>query len=289
VGKDGGSRAALEDAQDYSFPRLSPDGRLLAISIGTADRRDIWLVELASGTRTRLKTEGLTNERAEWSPDGRRVLFRTDRGSRSAIWSRPIDMSAEAVPLLSDARFDVFEGIVSPDAHYLVYQLDTLGADLYYRALSGDSTSRPIANNSAAIEDMPRLSPDGRWIAFVTNESGRDEVVVQPFPGPGGRVQVSASGGTEPVWSRDGRRLYYRGSGKLIGAEIRTTSGFSVIARDTVVTDTYGFATNPHANYDVLPDGAHFLFLEPDHSSEMVVVVNWRLVLRARMAGGNVR
>ncbi len=288
VGKDGGARSLLDD-RDYSFPRLSPDGKLLALSIGSADHRDVWLDELSSGTLTRLTTEGLTNERPEWSPDGRRVLFRTDRGSRSAIWSRPADMSAEAAPLLSGERLDVFEGLLSPDAHYLVYQVDTTGADIYYRAVSGDSTPRPIANNPAAIENMPRISPDGRWIAFVTNESGRDEVVVQPFPGPGGRVQVSTGGGTEPVWSRDGRRLFYRGSGKLMAAAFRTTPSFSVFARDTVLTDTYAFATNPHSNYDVFPDGAHFVFLEPDHSSEMVVVANWGTVLRARMAGGEAK
>ena len=255
----------------------------------SADHRDVWLDELASGTRTRLTTEGLTNERAEWSPDGRRVLFRSDRGTRSAIWWRPADMSAEATSLLGLDRQDIFEGVLSPDARYLVYQLDTLGADIYYRALTGDSTARPIANNPAAIENMPRLSPDGRWIAFVTNESGRDEVVVQPFPGPGGRVQVSAGGGSEPVWSRDGRRLFYRGSGMLMAAEIRVAPSFSVFARDTVFADTYLFATNPHANYDVFPDGAHFVFLESDHSGAMVVVSNWRSVLRARVAGGEAR
>jgi eukaryotic-like serine/threonine-protein kinase len=288
VGKDVAARSLLDDG-DYSFPRVSPDGKLLAISIGSAEHRDIWLDEVASGTLTRLTTEGLTNERAEWSPDGRRVLFRTDRGSRSAIWSRPADMSAEAAPLLSGDRIDVFEGVLSPDARYLVYQVDTGGADIYYRAVTGDSAPRPIANSAAAIENMPRVSSDGRWITFVTNESGRDEVVVQPFPGPGGRVQVSAGGGTEPVWSRDGRRLFYRGSGKLMAAEIRAAPSFSVIARDTVFADPYVFATNPHANYDVFPDGTHFVFLEPDHSSQMVVVSNWGTVLRARMAGENAR
>jgi Tol biopolymer transport system component/tRNA A-37 threonylcarbamoyl transferase component Bud32 len=288
VGKDGGSRTVLNDAEDYSFPRLSPDGRQLAISMGTADHRDVWLDELASGTRTRLTIDGLSNERPEWSPDGRRVLFRTDRGSRSAIWSRPVDMSTEAAPLVGSDRVDVFEGIFTPDSRFLIFQLDTLSGDIYYRAGTGDTTTRPIANNPDAVEVMPRPSPDGRWVAFVTNESGRQEVVVQPFPGPGGRVQVSADGGTEPVWSRDGRRLFYRGSGKLMVAEVRTAPSFGVIARDTMLTDTYAFATNPHANYDVLPDGAHFLFLEPDRSGEMVVVVNWGATLRARMAGASV-
>ena len=167
-----------------------------------------------------------------------------------------------------------------------MYQLDTAGADIYYRALAGDTSDRPIANSQAAIETMPRLSPDGRWIAFSTNESGRDEVVVQPFPGPGGRIQVSTGGGTEPVWSRDGRRLFYRGERTLMAAVIRSSPAFTVESRDTVLTDAYVYASNPHANWDVMPDGKHFIFLEPDNAGELVVVANWTAVLRARMAGG---
>jgi Tol biopolymer transport system component len=286
AGATGRARVLLDDRRDYSFPRLSPDGRQLALTIGSADHRDIWLNELASGALTRLTTEGLSNERPEWSPDGRRVLFRSDRDSRTSIWWRPADLSAEATRLLSGSRLDVFEAVVSPDARYLVYQLDTAGADLYYRALTGDTSAQPIAINQAAIETMARLSPDGRWVAFSTNESGRDEVVVQPFPGPGGRIQVSTNGGTEPVWGRDGRRLFYRGERQLMAATIRPGPPFTVTSRDTVLADTYVYASNPHANYDVMPDGEHFIFLEPDNAGELIVVANWTSVLRARMAGG---
>ena len=191
-------RPLLDEPRDYSFPRLSPDGRRMALTIGSSDHRDIWIDDLASGTLTRLTTEGVSNERPEWSPDGRRVLYRSDRDGRTSIWWRPADLSAPATRLLSGNRLDVFEAVLSPDARSLVYQLDTTGADLYYQGLAGDTSAHPIANSQAAIETMPRLSPDGRWVAFSTNESGRDEVVVQPFPGPGGRVQVSAGGGTEP-------------------------------------------------------------------------------------------
>jgi eukaryotic-like serine/threonine-protein kinase len=286
AGAGGISRVLLDDRRDYAFPRLSPDGRQLALAIGTADHRDVWVDDLASGTLSRLTTEGVTSERPEWSPDGRRVLYRSDRGGRTAIWWRPADLSAEATPLLTGKGLDLFEAVLSPDTRYIVYQLDTLGADIYYRALAGDTTARPIANSATAIENMPRLSPDGRWIAFTTNESGRDEVVVQPFPGPGGRVQVSTSGGTEPVWSRDGRRLFYRGQRQLMAAVVRPGPAFAVVARDTVLADTYVYASNPHANYDVMPDGTHFVFLEPDNVGELIVVANWTSVLRARMAGG---
>jgi serine/threonine-protein kinase len=284
AGADGSRRTILDEPREYGFPRLSPDGNHLALTLGTADHRDIWLHDLEAGTLTRLTTEGTTNERPEWSPDGTRVLYRTDRGVRTSIWWGPADRSADAVPLLSGPRLDVFEAVLSPDGRHIVYQLDTLGADIYYRAVRGDTTPQPVATARSSIETMPRISPDGRWVTFTTNESGRDEVVVQPFPGSGGRVQVSSGGGSEPVWSKDGRRLFYRGEGQIMAATIRTDPSFRVTARDTVFTDRYAFAANPHANYDVLPDGARFIFLEPASEGSMVVVANWRAVLRDRMA-----
>ena len=109
---------------------------------------------------------------------------------------------------------------------------------------------------------------------------------MQPFPGPGGRVQVSTGGGTEPVWSRDGRRLFYRGEAQLMSAQVRTSPTFAVARRDTLFADTYVYASNPHANYDVMPDGEHFVFLASDNAAELMVVSNWTAELRARMAGG---
>jgi pimeloyl-ACP methyl ester carboxylesterase len=109
-------------------------------------------------------------------------------------------------------------------------------------------------------------------------------VVAQPFPGPGGRVQISSGGGTEPVWARDGRRLFYRADGRLVAALLRPGPPLTVAARDTVMADPYAYATNPHANYDVLPDGSHFVMLDQAGAGELTVVVNWRAVLRARMA-----
>jgi serine/threonine-protein kinase len=286
VGADGTTRTILGDRRDYSFPRLSPDGGRLAITVGTADRRDVWVDDLNSGALTRLTAEGATNERPEWSPDGTRVLYRSDRDSRTGIWWRPADLSAPAAPLLTGPRLDVFEAVISPDARYIVYQLDTLGADIYYRAMSGDTTTRTVAASPSAIENMPRLSPDGRWVAFETDESGRNEVVVQPFPGPGGRVQVSVNGGTEPVWSRDGRRLFYRGDGRLMAATLRPGAAFAVASRDTVLTDSYIFAGNPHANYDVMPDGNHFIFMRGASAGDLVVVTNWDAAMRARIGTG---
>ena len=173
--------------------------------------------------------------------------------------------------------------VLSPDNRSVVYQLDTAGADIYYRAITGDATPHVVSNSVQGIETMPRLSPDGRWVAFTTDESGRVEVVVQPFPGPGGRVQVSSGGGSEPVWSRDGKRLFYRGDGHVMAARIAPGAGFSIAGRDTLLADSFQFAPNPHANYDVTPDGTHFVFLKAASEGNMIVVANWKTVVRARM------
>jgi len=278
------TRPLLDEQREFAFPRLSPDGKQLAVTVGSGGRRDIWLYDLASGTPTRLTSEGGINERPEWSPDGTRVLYRSDLDARSSILWRPADMSAGATPLLTGARIDVFEAVFSPDARFIAYQVDTAGADIYYHATNGDTMPRAVANNSKAIESMPRISPDGRWIAFDTDESGDNEVVVQPFPGPGGRVQVSVGGGTEPIWSRDGRRLFYRSRGQIMAATISNGPRFGVSSRDTLFQDVYVYATNPHANYDVTPDGTHLLFLKAASEGEMTVIVNWKNVLHARMA-----
>ena len=284
IGLDGRTRILVAEPRDYSFPRLSPDGRRLAVAIGSADRRDIWVDEMSSQTMTRLTNEGTTNDRPEWSPDGTRVLFRTDRNSRSAIWWRPADLSADASALVEGPRLDVFEAVLSPDMRHVIYQLDTTGADLLYRSVSGDSAPHAVANAARAIETMPRLSPDGRLVAFITDQSGQNEVVVQPFPELGGRLQVSTGGGTEPVWSHDGKRLFYRGDSHLMVATIGTHPSLGVLARDTVLTDVYQFAPNPHANYDVAADGTHFVFLKAVSQGSLIIATNWASLVRPTIA-----
>jgi eukaryotic-like serine/threonine-protein kinase len=269
----------------YGFPRYSPDGSRIAVTIATDPRSDVWLLDLAAGTPVRLSTIGTVNERAEWTPDGQQVLFRSDAGGKSAIWWRPTDLSGPAVKLLGGPPGIYFEAGVAPDGQSLVYQIDTAGGDVEYRRLTGDTTPKPIAV-SRYDENMPRLSPDGRWIAFVTNESGATQVVVQPFPGPGGRVQVSVNDGTEPVWSRDGRRLFYRGEGKFMAASIVTSPRFAVTGRTALFDDTYLRSAAPHANYDVSPDGSRLLVLRPTNNTAQIVLVHgWSQELRTRLGG----
>jgi serine/threonine-protein kinase len=277
----------LSRPQAYAYPRLSPDGKRIAMSIGAAGRSDIWLYDIASGTLTRITSSGTQNDRPEWSPDGRRVLYRSDRSGRPGIWWQPADQSAPATPLQVSDQHNVFEGVITPDGRSLVYQMDNGGAtqaDIMVRALTGDTASRPVAA-TRFVETQARVSPDGKWVAYVTDRSGAGQVVVQPFPGPGGQVQVSVSGGAEPVWARDGKTIFYRDGRYVIAASVSTTGGFSVTGRTELFADRYVFAQAPHADYDVSPDGTRLLMIRSEQTPDYDVVYGWRSELRARMRG----
>jgi serine/threonine-protein kinase len=138
--------------------------------------------------------------------------------------------------------------------------------------------------SSRYFENEARVSPDGKWVAFVTDESGSDQVVVQPLSGPGARVQVSVNGGAEPVWSRDGRRLFYRANKKFVAVTATTTPAFAVTSRDVLFDDTFVTAAAPHANYDVTPDGKRLLVLEAVEDPQIFIVSNWGTEVRARLS-----
>jgi serine/threonine protein kinase len=278
VDSSGALVAALGEPETSIHPRFSPDGRRVAVSFDG----DVWIYDLASATPMRL-TSGARNDRPEWSPDGVRVLFRTTRDGADALWWQAADGSAGPERLL---RLDngPQEGVISPDGKWLVIRTigTTTKRDVHYRAMSGDTTLYPIAT-SEFDELMPRVSPDGKWIAYVSDESGIAEVYVRRFPGQSGKVQVSLGGGSEPIWAPDGRGIYYRHVRDVMAARVSTSSGFSV--RDRVKLFDGAYATSPiHANFDVSPDGKRFLMISRAGSdAEVIVVHNWAREVRERL------
>jgi len=280
----GTSRSVMAEPREYAYPRYSPDGKRIAITIGSGSRSDVWIYDVASGTPTRLTSDGNVNERPEWTPDGLRVLYRSDRLRRSSLWWQPADLSGPAESLLVDPLADVFEGVITRAGPSVVYQLDTAGADVMYRALSGDTAPKVIAA-TRFLEQRARVSPDGRWVAFTTDESGAQQVVVQPFPGPGARVQVSVDGGAEPVWAASSNRLFYRGARHFVVATYAATSTFTILSRTRLFEDSYVPGRAPHANYDVSPNGSQLLLIKAVEDPQVIVVHNWAAELRARMAG----
>ena len=184
-------------------------------------------------------------------------------------------MLAGHTALLSSARY-------SPDGRTLVYRTGTIGSsDLWYRALQGDTTPKPIAN-TPFTEWAPRLSPDGHWVAYTSDESGTFQVYVRPFPGPGGaRTQVSADGGDIPVWSRDGHRLFYVRSQKMMVATLATSPAFTVTTRRELFESDYTYLAG-HSTYDVSPNGEQIVVLKPvGGDAQTVVAYNWKAELRA--------
>ena len=287
---------AVGDAHgEPMHPRLSPDGRRLSVQIpGPNGRYDIWVYDLASGTPTRLTTSGNVDG-PEWTPDGRRILFTAPDAGRPAFWWQPADGSAPAERLGQASGFDA---TITPDGHTLVFMRQIDGRwGIWSARVDGDPAShvpRSVLTGPYNIY-MPAISPDGRWLAYVSTESGSDEVYVRPFPGPGSATRVSDGGGVEPLWAPGGRRLFYRTGRQFVAASVATAGsranpGFVVNARVPLFRDVFD-GNMPHANYAVMPDGQHFAMFGggAGQASEAVVVVNWLPELRATLAAAVTR
>jgi len=277
-------RPITEERRVFWHPRFSPDGRHIAFDVAGPQSTDIWLYDVASRTFTRATTKGY-NDRPEWSRDGKRVVFLSDQAQRGyGIWWQPIDRSTPAEEVFSGPN-TIREVVATPDGKSLVFREDhpERRRDLYLLPLDAKRTPVPLVVTDAD-ELMPRVSPGGRWLAYQSDESGQAEVYVRPFMGTGGRVQVSANGGREPLWSRDGTRVLYRQGRQVIGAVLDTTSGPTPSVTTRSVVAEGDFLSHPfHQNYDVAPDGLSLLMLAPvADDSRFVVVLNWGRELQAR-------
>jgi serine/threonine protein kinase len=273
----------LMPVAQYNTLAYSPDGRRIALSLDDGDKRDIVVYDIAARSLTRLTTDGAGNDRPEWTPDGTRIIYRSSRQGKEALWWQPIDGSV-AAEILLERPGGVQEGLITPDGKTLIYRTirPTTGRDIFARSLSGDTASRLIVGTDAS-ESHIAVSPDGRFLAYQSNESGRVEVFVRALQGPGARWQVTSDGGYSPVWSRDGKKLFYFTERTIAFARISTDGGFSVVSRDSVATGS--FVSSPsHRSFDVTPDGNRVLALVDAGGDVLpVVVLNWVEELKAKL------
>jgi serine/threonine-protein kinase len=282
VDERGTSTPLLAERARYAHPRLSPDGKRLAIDITSGSTTDLWTFDVASGTPTRLTTSD-NNDRPEWTADGTRLLYLSTRGGDDySIWWQPADGSGPAEQLFRGPNA-VREVSLTPDGRSLIYREDHPDSLRDIRmAPVGRKDSSTALVSSRFDELMPRLSPDGRWLAYQSNESGQYEIYVRPFPQGGGRITISNGGGTEPIWSRDAR-LFYRHGRDLVAVSYSANPAFAVTSRKVLFSGSYELHLF-HPNYDVTADGKHFIMIEPGNEEvQVVVVVNWIEELRRRL------
>lgn len=279
----GVSRSLIGQKGQYAHPRLSPDGRRLAIDVTSGLTADIWTYDVATGTPTRLTTLG-NNDRPEWTPDGKSILYLSARGGDNyRLWWQAADGSAPA-QRLHDGSESIREAIFTPDARAVIFREDHADSLRDIRIFLLDSKDSARALVATRFDElMPRLSPDGKWLAYQSNESGQYEIYVRPFPSGGGRTTISTGGGTEPLWAPDRKRIFYRRGPELVAVTYSNTPTFTVSSSRTLFSGNYEL--HPfHQNYDILPDGKRFIMVKPgDEAPQLVVVVNWIEELRQRL------
>jgi serine/threonine protein kinase len=268
----------------YRNPRLSPDGQRVAVTIDELGTQE-WLLDTKRGTLTRLTFEGSYNGALAWTPDGKRIAFGSDRaGQRNLFWQLA-DGSGGTERLATSDRSQI-AGSWSPDGQTLAFEQvnpDT-GYDLFVYRIGDRKVETFLQTRFNEI--APRFSPDGRWLAYVSDESGRTEVYVQPYPGPGGKWQISTEGGTEPVWARNGE-LFYRSEDKMMAVGTNTKANFSA-ETPKVLFERHYATYNTMPAYDITPDGQRFLLAKTAEQGpqEISVVLNWFEELKQKAPTG---
>ncbi len=268
VGEDGKSEPLPAEAREFVAPRLSPDGRNLLVQV-TGANDDLWMYDLIRGSRSRL-TFNSENLFPVWLPDGKRLVFSRYRSEVPTLFKTGTDGAGEPEKILG-GNMAIFPSSVSKDGKTVAFVRigDATASDIGLVAVTGDHTPRMVVA-TRFNETTPEISPDGRWLAYVSNESGEPEVYAQPMDGSGRRSQISTNGGTEPLWSHRGTRLFYRSGDRLMSVAI--SEGRELTAGAPMVLFTHRFETLTEEgittaiarDYDLSPDDRRFLFVEHD-------------------------
>jgi Tol biopolymer transport system component len=280
---DGTTERLAAPPHTYNAPRLAPDGRSVAVTLLGDTSADTWIYDLERETMTRLTFEG-NNFVPVWSPDGKWIALASDRSGRSAVYRKPADGGGDAELLLDAEDATYTPNSWSQDGRYLA--VDDAAGSSNISILSIDDGTLTEFLHTDHDEYMAAFSPDGNWIAYKADESGRHEIYVRPFPGPGGKWQISVNGGSEPYWARDGSRLFFRDDQQLLAVDVEVGDGSFRAGRPrTVVEDVEQLA--PEQSYAVDANGERFLKLVRADEGEsgpdrVVVVVNWFDELRRR-------
>jgi Tol biopolymer transport system component len=274
VDREGQETPLADETGDFGVPRLSPDGSQAAFNTFSAQDSDIWVFDVERKTRRRLTFGG--GFFPVWTPDGKRITYSYDEN----LYWIPADGSGEAeLLLIREHNQSPFSW--SPDGKLLAFSENNPDTrrDIWVLPLEGDRIPVPVLTTESN-EHSPMFSPDGRWLAYISDESGRQEVYIQSYPGPGTKHLISREGGREPVWSADGRELFYRYGHQVFAVPIETEPALIAGTPELLFEKQHpaGKVAGAANFYDVAPDGRRFVMTTMEQESEPVrfhVVLNW--------------
>jgi eukaryotic-like serine/threonine-protein kinase len=284
VDRDGSAEPLRAPVRAYEHPRLSPDGKKVVLGIA-GDSPNLYIYDIAANSLKQFTTEA-NNAMPIWTPDGKRITFRSTKGGPWNIFWKSADGSG-AAEQLTNGQYLTEPSSWSSDGKLLLFteQTPATRRDIWVMELTGDRKRRPLIQ-TPADESAPRFSPDGHWIAYVSDASGRIEVYVQPYPPSGEKWQISTSGAREPVWAPNGAELFYRDQDKLMAVEIKTQPAFAAGKPRMLFEGGYEGPISSRANFDISPDGRRFLMLQKtaakEISTDVKIVPNWFQAVRSR-------
>jgi serine/threonine-protein kinase len=285
VDRNGRFTPLSDHERGFRLPRVSPDGNRIAIQVGTFGTNvdsDIWLLDRRTGALSRFTTTA-GNSDPIWTPDGKHIVFagreasdssaETGRYSSDVYWQ---DVEGTTPELLYGGPGSQYPWSITPDGKTLVMDVSAQPSKIASMTIGSPESMRDLVRTTF-LNRIPKVSPDGKWLAHTSNETGRTEVYVRPFPGPGRAEQVSVNGGDQPLWSHDGRELFFRDGVSFVAA--RMEAGLAT-SRTVLFEDT--FLMSNATNYDVLPDGRFIMLYAPVDRSPLNVLVNWQAELKRR-------
>jgi len=291
VDRQGRTRPATPERRNFHAPVFAPNGRRISTDFTSADGRDVWTLDLADGRLSRATFERDGHD-ATWTPGGDAITYLSVKSGTIGVYRAHPGQADPADSLLASTTLG-YTGEWLPDGSALVTVANSLRegsrGDIAIVRNAGRGPIEPLVA-SRFEEANPAVSPDGRWVAFSSDQSGRNEVYLRPLLGQADQVQVSVNGGTEPVWNRNGRELFYRAGlsagTDLVAAALAFSPAVRVTGRTTLFGVT-GMATGaPHVNYDVSPDGQTFVMVGFNQAARIVIIQNLPALI-AKLAGGS--
>ena len=296
LGSRGEELTTLSESNGHASPAWSPDGRRLAFNapLPGSPLPGIWIYDPKAGTTARLPTQGFAS-RPVWSPDGKRIAFIYSKGLEpQSVHVIPADGSTtESVLVAPSPGTSIREAVFTPDGKSLVI---TTGAftssastarqrDILLVTLDGGGAQRRSLVATPADERQPAVSPDGRWLAYMSDESGKDEVYVRPMDAAGGAAMLSSGGGIMPRWTRDGHVIYMDGPGSFRRVELTTVGGLPAAGKRDSLFTPRAVRMDLHQNYDIAPDGRFAIIRNASADADVVVITNWWARMLAKLGG----